>query len=74
MSSVPWANEAEIKAEAYKEFAERLKDDFCQSCSTYKRYHLTVEQCRKKERPHYKWCFKVRIIDNLLKELVGEEK
>ena len=46
--------------------ADKLKADFCESCSTHKRYHLTVEQCRaiEKERPHRKWCFKMRLIDN----------
>lgn len=46
--------------------ADKLKDEFCKSCSTHKRYYLTVEQCRarEKEQPDRKWCFKMRLIDN----------
>jgi hypothetical protein len=43
--------------------ADKLKDEFCEACSTNKRYHLSVEECRGKERPHHKWCFKMRLID-----------
>ncbi len=43
--------------------ADKLKDEFCEACSTHKRYHLSVEECRAKERPDRKWCFKMRLID-----------
>ena len=60
------------RAETIKDFADRLKDYFCDSCSTHKKYRLEIEQCRAKENPNQKWCFKMRLIDNLVKETVGE--
>ena len=60
--------------EVIKDFADRLKDDFCYSCSTHKKYHLEIEQCRAKENPQRKWCFKMRLIDNLVKEVVGDDE
>ena len=44
--------------------ADKLKDNFCEACSTHKRYCMTVEKCRAREQPDYKWCFKMRLIDN----------
>lgn len=44
--------------------ADALKNEFCEACSTHKRYYMTVEECRARERPDRKWCFKMRLIDN----------
>ena len=49
-------NEREIKAEAYKEFAERLKS------SIYINTNLLVYQCEEVES----------LIDDIVKEMVGE--
>ena len=48
----------EIKSEAYKEFAERLKEE------------INIRPTHSNEQNKYV-CF---LIDNLLKELVGESK
>ena len=50
---------AEIKAEAYKEFAERLKEKSFQSFGNYGITRDVVEVCD---------------IDNLVKEMAGEDK
>ena len=54
--------------------AEKLKNEFCEACSTHKRYCMTVEQCRakEKEQPDRKWCFKMRLIDKAPSADVGE--
>lgn len=51
-------NEREIKAEAYKEFAERLNEK-AQIADCFDSYNMVVG---------------THFIDNLLKEMVGEEK
>lgn len=56
VSEVKELSYAEIKAQAYKEFAERLKEDWSDNDYYWE------------EADVYKW------IDNLLKELVGEDK
>jgi len=63
-----------LKAEAYKEFAERLKETMCQENELYEKcvkdmlsfdYQRGYAECNDR----FVWC-----IDNLLKELVGEDK
>lgn len=43
---------------------EALKNDFCNACSTHKRYHRTFDECRNKIDPDGNRCFKMRLIDN----------
>ena len=51
---------------ADKEYIERgaLKNDFCNACSTHKRYHRTFDECRNKIDTDGNRCFKMRLIDN----------
>ena len=64
----------QAKTEAYKEFAERLKETMCQENELYEKcvkdmltfdYQRGYAECNDR----FVWC-----IDNLLKELVGDNK
>ncbi len=43
--------------------ADEVKDNFCNACSTCKRYKWPIAECRE-EGPHINKCFKMRLIDN----------
>jgi hypothetical protein len=43
--------------------ADKLKDNFCDACTTLKRYGRTVEECRNKTDTYGNRCFKMRLID-----------
>lgn len=57
-----------------KEYIEReaLKNDFCNACSTHKRYHRTFDECRNYISVDGNRCFKMRLIDNAPKADVVE--
>lgn len=45
--------------------ADKLKDKFCEACSTKRRYRLTNEECRNWEHAYGNKCFKMRLIDEM---------
>lgn len=59
-----------------KEYIEReaLKNAFCASCSTNKRYHRTNEECRSNTDSYGNGCFKMRLIDSVPAADVVERK
>lgn len=45
-------------------YVDDVKDNFCNACSTRKRYKWSISDCRE-SGPHENRCFKMRLIENV---------